>query len=117
MNSDQILRAHLIALLDDGSAHMTFDHVVANFPLDKINIKPPNVTYTPWHLVEHLRITQWDILEYVRDPAHESPDWPVGYWPSPSATTDAAGWQETIDRFRADLRAVREIASDPTTDL
>ncbi len=117
MNTDQVLRSHLLALLDGGSAHMTLDHAVASFPLDKINLRPPNVTYTPWHLVEHLRITQWDILEYMRDPAHVSPDWPLGYWPPPDTTTDAVGWQQTIVRFQADLRAVREIAADPAADL
>lgn len=117
MNTDNIVRDHLIALLDGGSAHMGFNDVVANFPLDKINAYPPNVSYTPWHLIEHLRITQWDILEYVRNPNHESPEWPIGYWPAPTAKTDATGWQRTIDQFRADLRAVRDIAADPATDL
>lgn len=117
MNTDKIVRDHLIALLDGGSAHMGFNDVVANFPLDKINIYPPNVSYTPWHLIEHLRIAQWDILEYIRNPAYESPEWPVGYWPSPDAKTDLDGWQRTIDRFREDLRAIREIATDPATDL
>lgn len=117
MNTDKIVRDHLIALLDGGNAHMGFNDVVANFPLDKINTYPPNVPYTPWHLVEHLRITQWDILEYIRNPNHESPEWPIGYWPSPTAKTDAEGWRRTIDQFRVDLRAVREIAADPSVDL
>lgn len=117
MNTDQILRNHLVALLDGGNAHMGFNDVVASFPLDKINTCPPNVPYTPWHLVEHLRITQWDILEYVRNPQHESPEWPIGYWPDPAAKTDAAGWQHTIEQFRIDLRAIREIALAPSTDL
>lgn len=117
MNTDQILRNHLITLLDGGNAHMSFNDVVANFPLDKINTNPPNVPYTPWHLVEHLRITQWDILEYVRNPQYESPEWPAGYWPAPTAKTDAAGWQHTIEQFRTDLRDIREIALAPSTDL
>lgn len=117
MNTDQIVRDHLIALLDGGNAHMGFNDAVSNFPLDKINAFPPNVPYTAWHLVEHLRIAQWDILEYVRNPNHESPEWPIGYWPSPTARTDPEGWQRTIEQFREDLRAIREIAADPTTDL
>jgi len=78
------LRNQLIRLLEADDAHMRFEEAVADFPDDAINARPPNVGYTPWHLVEHLRITQWDILEYVRNPAWVSPDWPIGYWPDPS---------------------------------
>ncbi len=60
--------------------HLPFEEAVADFPDEAINTRPPNVPYTPWHLLEHLRITQWDILEYVRKPGHLSPDWPAGYW-------------------------------------
>jgi len=62
-----------------------------------INTKPPNVSYTPWHLIEHLRLAQWDILEFVRDPDHVSPKWPEGYWPDPDAEADAGEWQRTVD--------------------
>src|SRR3989304_5461816 len=74
----EALREHLRALLDAQDAHMTFEEAVADFPDDAINMRPPNVPYTPWHLLEHLRIAQWDILEYIRDPGHVSPDWPGG---------------------------------------
>ncbi len=117
MNTDQALRNHVIALLDGGQAHMTFDDVVASFPQELINTNPPNVPYTPWHLIEHLRITQWDILEYVRNPDYTSPEWPVGYWPARIAKTDAAGWKRTIEQFRADMSAMRAIVLDPKTDL
>lgn len=116
-NSDRALRNHLLSLLDGGNAHMSFEDVVANFPPDLINTNPPNVPYTPWHLIEHMRITQWDILEYIRNPEHVSPDWPIGYWPERTATTDAAGWQHTIDQFLTDLQALRDITSNPETYL
>ena len=117
MNTDEALRKHVLALLDGGQAHMGFDDVVADFPPDKINAYPPNVIYTPWHLIEHIRITQHDILEYVRDPNYVSPDWPVGYWPERSAKTDRAGWQKTIDQFQKDLSDFRAIVADSKTDL
>ena len=117
MNTDKALRDHVIALLNGRQAHMTFDDAVADFPPALINTKPPHVPYTCWHLIEHLRITQWDILEYSRDPKHVSPDWPVGYWPAQDAQTDLAGWNETIRRFRSDLEAMKAIVADPNTDL
>jgi hypothetical protein len=117
MNTDQALRKHVVALLDGRQAAMTFSDAVANFPMALINTNPPNVPYTCWHLIEHLRITQWDILEYCRDPQHVSPDWPAGYWPDRAAKTDAAGWQRTIDQFQADFQAMRALVLDPQTDL
>jgi hypothetical protein len=117
MNPDEILRKHVLALLDGGNAHMTFDDAVADFPMDKINEKPPNVPYTPWHLVEHLRIAQWDILEYARNPDHVSPEWPKGYWPDRGTKADAAAWERSIQQFRDDLAAMKALVKDPATDL
>lgn len=117
MGSEQIMREQLLALLHGGHAHMTFDAAVAEFPLDSINRKPPHVPYTPWHLLEHLRLAQWDILEFIRNPAHISPDWPAGYWPPAEAQADAAQWQQTIAAFRTDLKALEDIVTHPETDL
>jgi hypothetical protein len=97
---------------------MSFDDAVADFPAWAMNARAPSVTYTPWHIVEHLRITQWDILRYIEDPTgHVSPKWPVEYWPAPDAETDEAGFRQTVEGFRADLRALEAIASDDTVDL
>ena len=97
---------------------MSFDDAVADYPAWAMNQRPPNVVYTPWHLVEHLRITQWDMLEYIRDPVgHVSPDWPIGYWPAPAAEADEAGFRDSVDAFRADLRALRAIAEDEGVDI
>ena len=111
------LRADALAILDARDAHMSFDEAVAGLPDWAINTRPPNVEYTPWQLLEHLRITQWDILEYIRNPDHVSPDWPVGYWPDRAATATEAELGSTIARFRADLAAIRAIVTDPATDL
>ena len=112
------LRRQLVQLLRGGQAHMTFDAAVADFPAWAINQRAPNVGYTPWHLLEHLRITQWDMLRYIEDPTgHVSPDWPVGYWPDPAAETDEAGFARSVAGFVADLRAMEAIALDQRRDL
>lgn len=117
MNADTALREQLVALLRGGNAHMSFDEAVKDFPLDKINALPPNVSYTPWHLIEHLRIAQWDILEFVRNPAHISPPWPEGYWPAPGTQADAQAWEATVAAFRHDLADIEALATSPDTDL
>jgi hypothetical protein len=117
MDKDTVLRQHVLNLLRGGQASMTFEDAVADFPMDRMNDRPPNVPYTPWHLLEHLRITQWDILDFVRNPNYTEMKWPDAYWPAPDATADAAAWNETLRAFRADFAAVCALVADPATDL
>ncbi len=117
MASDTALRDQLHHLLRGGNAHMKFDEAVADFPMDRINDRPPNVPYTPWHLLEHLRRTQRDILDFIRNPEYREMKWPDDYWPAPDAVTDAVMWQQTIAAFHADLQAVDDLATGPSTDL
>jgi hypothetical protein len=117
MQSDRVVREQLLALLRGGNAHMGFDRAVADFPPEYFNTRPANVSYTPWHILEHMRLAQWDILEFMRNPDHVSPPWPAGYWPPPAAEADQAQWDKTISQFRADLQALQDIVADPGTDL
>lgn len=117
MNPDDVVRSQLLQLLQGGHAHFSFDQAVSDFPLAHINTWPFNVPYTLWHLLEHLRIAQWDILEFIRNPHHVSPEWPVGYWPNPAQTATADQWQATLTAFRADQQALAAIVADPQTDL
>lgn len=117
MEADKVVREQLLYLLRGGNAHLTFDQAVADFPMEYINTRPPNVSYTPWHLLEHIRIAQWDILEFVRDSNHVSPPWPDGYWPALNEEADEARWGQTLSDFGADLRALQELVEDPNTDL
>jgi hypothetical protein len=111
------LRQHLLNLLRGGQAHMPFDETVAQFPPEQMNARPAHVSYTPWHLLEHLRITQWDILEFIRNPKYVSPQWPEGYWPAPDATANDAAWQQTCTAFQSDLAELEGLVTDPSTDL
>lgn len=117
MDTDQSLRNHVLYLLRMQGAHMTFDDAVAEFPEHLINTFPPNVPYSPWHLVEHLRICQWDILEYTINPRHKSPPWPEGYWQPKDAKADWTTWTKSIEQFRRDLQAMQDFVADPNTDL
>jgi hypothetical protein len=114
---DKVLREELLHLLRGGNAHLSFDDAVADFPMDAINRRPPNVPYTPWHLLEHLRLAQWDILDFVRNPNYQEMQWPDDYWPAPDAEADAAAWDKTLATFRADLKAVEDLVNDPQTDF
>ena len=117
MKDHQAMRDQLLALLRGGNAHLGFDNAIKSFPLAFINDRAPNVTYTPWHILEHMRITQLDILDFICISDHVSPDWPAGYWPAPDAIATTGQWETTIGQFRADLTALEELVIDPNVDL
>jgi hypothetical protein len=115
--SDQSLRQHLDYLLGDGGAHLNFDKAIAGLPPEKRGVRAPNSPHTAWRLLEHLRIAQWDILEFSRNPKHVSPDWPAGYWPKGDAPPDDKAWDKSVTAYKADLAAMRSLVNDPKTDL
>ena len=112
-----VLREHVLFLLRGGGAHLDFEKAVANLPPHLRGAKPPGQPHTPWRLLEHLRLAQWDILEFTRNPRHQSPPFPEGYWPAGDAPPDPAAWDRSVAAFRADLRAVQDLVADPNTDL
>src|SRR5580698_5710539 len=114
---DKSLRQHLIELLQGGHAHATFDAITANIPAKIRGKKPANFPHSLWTLLEHLRLAQWDILEFTRNPKHVSPDWPSGYWPADPAPPDDASWDKSVAAFHHDLAAMRKLVEDPHTDL
>ena len=115
--NDRSLRQHLLYLLGGGGAHADFDGAVADLPAALRGVRPPGVPWSPWELLEHMRIAQWDILEFSRDPKHVSPKWPKGYWPKSAAPRNGAAWEKSVAGFREDLAAMRQLVEDPKTDL
>jgi DinB superfamily len=118
-NSDPTaaLREHLLYLLRGGGAHLDFEAAVADLPAHLRGGKPAGQPHTPWRLLEHLRLAQWDILEFSSDPRHESPPFPDGYWPAGDAPPDEGAWDRSVAAFRADLKAMQDLVADPATDL
>jgi hypothetical protein len=117
MNQDRALREHLLYLLRGGGAHLDFDSAIADLPVALRGAKPPGVPHTPWRLLEHMRIAQWDILEFSRNPRHVSPKFPEGYWPQGDAPPDDGAWDKSVADFRSDLQAMCDLVADPATDL
>jgi len=117
MDRDRMLRDHVLYLLRGGGAHLSFDKAVAGLPAKLSGAKPPGIPHTPWRLVEHMRLAQWDILEFSSNPRHVSPEFPEGYWPKGDAPPNAAAWNASIKAFRRDLKAMEKLVDDPDTDL
>lgn len=117
MDNEAGLRQQLVNLLTVRQAHMDFEDAVADFPEAHINTRPTNCNYTFWHLLEHMRICQKDILDYIHSTDYKWPTFPDDLWPDESAKTDLAGWQQTIANFHQDRQKLVEIINDPETDL
>jgi uncharacterized damage-inducible protein DinB len=114
--SDAALRQHVRALLTDRQAHLMFGDVVEDFPLARMNDRLDALPYSAFEVLWHLRFTQRDILNFVRDGPYEEVEWPQGYWPHRQDATEAE-WHAETAAFHADLAALLELLDDPRTDL
>jgi hypothetical protein len=101
-NQHEILIKELIKLLEGGGAHATLKDALDNLPANLRGVKPNSLPYSIWQLAEHIRIAQWDMLEFSKDGNHQSPNWPDDYWPKESSPADDAAWNKTIEQINAD---------------
>ena len=115
--SDSSHREHLVYLLQGGGAHIDFESAIADLPVEKQGARVGGTPNTPWRLLEHLRICQWDILEFSRNADHVSPKFPEGYWPADDEPPDGFAWDRSCQSFREDLQAMVDLVVDPATNL
>lgn len=111
------LREHLLYLLRGGGAHVDFEAAVKGIPAELRGKRPPRSPHSCWELLEHMRLAQWDILEFTRNPQHQSPKWPEGFWPQSPAPPNAGAWAKSLRAFRDDLEAMCALVSDSNIDL
>jgi len=114
---DEATRQQLVNMLMLRQAHMIFEDAVKDFPEEAINRKPQNLTYSYWHLLEHIRFCQYDILDYIINPDYKMHEFPAGYWRSEDETCTVEQWNQTIEQFYADRQALVDIVMNPETDL
>lgn len=117
MGANASVRSELLFLLRGGNAHEGLEEVAAGIPQKHRNRRAHGLGYTPWQLLEHIRISQWDIVQFIQDPAYVSPPWPEGYWPPNDAEADDDAWQVTLHAILADRQALEDIVEDTTSDL
>ncbi len=115
--ADASLRKRLVELLKGGQAHLGISDALADFPTEKRGAWANGLEHTAWQLLEHIRLAQWDILEFSRGPKHVSPDFPDGYWPNTPAPPDDAAWTKSVQSIASDLRAMIGLLTNSRTDL
>jgi len=116
-DENKALREHLLYLLRGGGAHLNFDAAVASFPAKLRGAKPAGLPHTAWSLLEHMRIAQWDILNFCRNPKYKELSFPSDYWPRQDSPPSAAAWDKSVKAFRADLKGTEKLVADKSTDL
>ena len=114
---DKQLRDHLVNLLNGAQTRITFDRAINDFPYEIAGMKDPNMPYTAWQILEHLRILQWDVYNFSFDPSHISPSSAEGYWPANDSPANLEEWERSIAQFKKELDAMKELIMDPNTDL
>jgi uncharacterized damage-inducible protein DinB len=114
---DKSIREQLLKLLGGGQAHADFDAAMGDWPVQLAAVKVANFPHTAWMLLEHIRIAQWDILEFSRNPKHKSPPWPEGYWPKSEAPADDKAWKASMAEAKKVLRSFQQLVANPKTDL
>ena len=114
---DKPLRDHVLFLLKGGGAHASFDDTLKNWPLEFAGIKVAKFPHSAWMLLEHIRLGQWDILEFSRNSKHVSPKWPEGFWPASAAPPSEEAWKASMAACEKDLRAMERLVADAKVDL
>jgi hypothetical protein len=117
MTNDKSLREHLANLLKSGDAHADFDAAVKGLAPQLQGKRPEGASHSAWEILEHMRLAQWDILEFTRNPKHVSPEFPGGYWPATPQPPNDSAWIAAADAFRADLAATSQLVENEATDL
>jgi hypothetical protein len=116
-SSDQALRHQLVALLKGDQAHADFDSSIGDWPIQLAGVKVANFPHTAWMLLEHMRLAQWDLLEFSRNPKYVARKWPEEYWPTSEAPPSEKAWTASIAAFKKDLKAVEDLVTNSKTDL
>src|SRR5579884_3727172 len=117
MKKTDPLRQHITNLLTKAEAHVDLSSSIKDFPIELRGVKPEGAPHTPWQLLEHIRIAQWDILEFSKNARHKSPKWPDDYWSKTEAPPDDKAWDKSVKQVSADLKEMSALVNDPKRDL
>ena len=117
MNNTEQLRKELLGYLEKPHTHGPLSHIVKDFPERLINEKPAGLPYSFWQMLEHIRISQFDMVDFIRNPNYKEMEWPKDYWPADSEKATMKMWNESVKKYNEDVDALRKIIEDPKTDF
>jgi len=115
--NETVLREQLVAQLEGGQAYLPVKEIFEGFPIERAGVRIHSIRHTSWELLEHLRIVQWDILQFTVDPNHITPPWPEEYWPKNQAPESDGAWSSSVAVFLSELERVKKLARNHETPL
>ncbi len=116
-DQDHAIRKLLLEFVKGGSAHAGIDDAVKDFPSQLYAEKPEGAPHNAWQLLEHIRITLHDLLEFCTNPEYRAPKWPDEYWPKDEAPQSSEEWNYSVEAVRKDLVGLEKLLQDSKTDL
>lgn len=116
-SENELLREQLVDLINQGNAHVSFQEATKNMSLSTIGVKPFELPYSIWMLVEHIRATQADILNFSRNPGYKSPNWPDDFWPKEEAPASFELWEKSLKRYKHDRDVFVALIQNTDNDL
>jgi len=117
IDKEEVIINELIKLLNGGNAHASFEEAIKSLPFSILGTKVDQLPYTIWQLIEHIRITQWDILEFSKSPSHESPEWPDEYWPEHLKPIDETEWKGSLQQIQNDKQEFIELLKNRSNNI
>ncbi len=117
MNTEKKLRTQLVKHLEGGEAFMPIDELVDKIPFEQLGVIPDKLPYSFWQQFYHMRMSQYDILEFSRNPDYSSKRWPEDYWPVDPAPASQEEWEDMVDTFYAERNQMADLVSDPGNSL
>lgn len=117
MDPDQLIRERLLSHIEGGEAFLNLEHILERMPYHRLGERPEGLPYSFYELFYHIQVAQKDLLEYSKDPYYASPPWPEGYWPSRTAPSSEAEWEELKDAYFQDREAFKRSLKDPENSL
>jgi hypothetical protein len=117
MNTEKLFRQELVNYLKKPHTHMSLSDAVKDFPTKLINENPPGVPYSFWELLEHIRISQWDMIDFIQNANYKEMEWPKDYWPSKETKATKEMWDGSLEKFNNDLEILEKIIDNPENEL
>lgn len=117
MNTDKLLREAITNYLENPHTHKTLEEIVKDFPEKLINTVPDGVPYSFWQMLEHIRVSQFDMVDFIQNPNYKEMKWPEDYWPGKNEMATKQIWDNAVKQYSEDLKTLQKIVNDPESDL
>jgi len=117
MTSFDEWRTIIASAFDWEQAHANLDSSIKGLSPDLRGTRPANFPHSVWELVDHIRRTQFDLLDFCRNANYKEIKWPDDYWPGTPAPASDAAWNDCIAQIQRDTKAFAEFTTTFDGDL